>query len=325
MCTKPIVDVSIIIPSFNRARLLSETLDSVLSQTVQAREIIVVDDGSTDNTSEVLKEYGDKIRYLFQENQGVSAARNYGVRVASSKYIAFNDSDDHWLPEKLEKQVAAMEENPHFIAHVCNVSWLKKDGSLVSQSFRQSENGGDQRSFIEGELDSPLQWVLRDSVAVIQTIMVQASVLKISGLFDDTLSLWEDTDFAARVALCGPWGFTNQPLVNVREIDEDSERLSSNRNNLVDSLGIRRSVLGSLLEKKKNNKQKHIIKAALARTTYALAKAKVGIGELKEAKGYYIESFNLGVKLKSAVMLFFLVLARGKFHAFLRYIQRNCK
>src|SRR4051812_35041738 len=105
--------VSVIIPTYNCAALVTVAVDSVLAQTVQASEVIVVDDGSTDDTRERLSSY--RIRYLHQQNQGVAAARNNGLREASGDLIAFLDADDVWYPRKLELQIAAIEANPDIV------------------------------------------------------------------------------------------------------------------------------------------------------------------------------------------------------------------
>ena len=106
--------VSVIIPTYNRAHLVGRAIRSVLNQTYQDFEIIVVDDGSTDNTEEVVKSFNDpRIRYIRHEkNRGGSAACNTGIRAARGEYIAFQDSDDEWLPEKLEKQMQVFENTP---------------------------------------------------------------------------------------------------------------------------------------------------------------------------------------------------------------------
>src|SRR3990170_4898248 len=100
--------VSVAIAAYNRAELLRPTIQSILAQTAPAFEIIVVDDGSTDHTSEVCAGF-PAVRYIYQENKGVSAARNTGLRVATGEWIAFCDSDDLWTPDKLEIQLAAMD------------------------------------------------------------------------------------------------------------------------------------------------------------------------------------------------------------------------
>lgn len=101
--------VSVIVPAYNAAQYINESIDSALSQTYKDFEIIVVDDGSTDNTKEVLKRYGDKIRYYFQKNSGVNKARFLGLNVAKGEYISLLDADDRWLPEKLNSQVEILD------------------------------------------------------------------------------------------------------------------------------------------------------------------------------------------------------------------------
>jgi glycosyltransferase involved in cell wall biosynthesis len=105
--------VSVIIPTYNRAELISQAIDSVLAQTVPAHEIIVADDGSTDDTAAVVAAYGDRVRYLALPHRGQPAAtRNAGIRAATGVLLAFLDSDDLFLPDKLARQIAALAQTP---------------------------------------------------------------------------------------------------------------------------------------------------------------------------------------------------------------------
>src|SRR2546423_7926382 len=111
--------VSVIIPNYNYARYVGGAIDSVLAQTHSDIEIIVVDDGSTDASKDVLLNYGDSIKTISQQNRGVSAARNNGVAASSGEYVAFLDADDEWLPQKIEKQVAMFRKDPSLgLVHV---------------------------------------------------------------------------------------------------------------------------------------------------------------------------------------------------------------
>lgn len=111
--------VSVVIPTFNRDQLVTRAVDSVLAQTLPPDEVIVIDDGSRDDTRDVLAVYGRRIRYAFQENQGVAAARNHGLKLASGRYIAFLDSDDEWMPHKLERQIQHLESHPEVAFVAC--------------------------------------------------------------------------------------------------------------------------------------------------------------------------------------------------------------
>src|SRR5215213_6400356 len=109
--------VAAIIPVYNGASQIQRSIESVLAQTRQVDEVIVIDDGSTDQTADVVRSYGDRVRLLQQKNAGVAAARNHGMREARSQWIAFLDHDDAWLPEKIEEQLGALEAKPE--ARVC--------------------------------------------------------------------------------------------------------------------------------------------------------------------------------------------------------------
>jgi len=104
--------VSIVIPAFNASWCIRRAVDSVLAQTFTDFELIVVDDGSTDETAEILRSYGDALRVVSQPNGGMSCARNAGIRIARGRYIAFLDADDRWLPAKLERQVKLLDDRP---------------------------------------------------------------------------------------------------------------------------------------------------------------------------------------------------------------------
>ena len=121
------VEVSIIIPTYNRGWIIKEAIDSVMAQDYRDFELIIVDDGSTDNTPAILHSYRDEILVFRQENQGVSAARNRGLAAASGDLIAFLDSDDLWLPQKLKRQVDFFNSNPD--AFICQTEeiWIRNN------------------------------------------------------------------------------------------------------------------------------------------------------------------------------------------------------
>ncbi len=106
------ITVSAVIPAYNAAKYVERAIESVLAQTRKADEIIVVDDGSTDNTADVVRQFGDKVKFIRQENAGASVARNTGIEAATSEWISFLDADDEWLPEKLKLQTEHLQRNP---------------------------------------------------------------------------------------------------------------------------------------------------------------------------------------------------------------------
>ena len=123
------VTISVVIPSYNSDSLLRETLDSVLAQSRPAHEIIVVDDGSSDDTADVVREYGEAVRYIRQENQGQAIARNTGVEAATGDWIALLDSDDLFLPDRLRRAAEAIEANPSLMVVYSAFDYLYEDGT----------------------------------------------------------------------------------------------------------------------------------------------------------------------------------------------------
>jgi glycosyltransferase involved in cell wall biosynthesis len=121
--------VTVVIPAYNAERYLGETLASLFAQTVQPHEIIVVDDGSEDGTEAIVRSFGDRIRYIKQQNQGISTARNVGIHEATGDWIAFLDSDDLISPRKLEKQIAAIDANPGVEFTYTGFAYLFTDGT----------------------------------------------------------------------------------------------------------------------------------------------------------------------------------------------------
>ncbi|MEH2068022.1 MAG: glycosyltransferase [Nostoc sp.] len=195
-------NVSVIIPTYQRADLISETIESVLAQTYTDYEIIVVNDGSTDNTKEVLAEFGDWITVIHQENQGPSVARNTGIMASQGRYIAFIDDDDLWLPYKLEKQVSCFESNPNIGLVYANIVFFK--GNHVSADLWP------RRSHPPSVLQD---WMLFElNFIPILSVMVRRECLDEVGLFDQTLKYCEDYDLWLRIIEKFPVHFLNKPV-----------------------------------------------------------------------------------------------------------------
>ena len=123
--------VSIVIPAYNMEKFIFDAIVSCLNQTYQNREIIVIDDGSIDGTKSVVGEFGKSVSYYYQNNTGVSAARNHGIRKAKGSYVSFLDADDIWLPAKLEKQISAIKINPSIKAMSCGYAIMDETGKIL--------------------------------------------------------------------------------------------------------------------------------------------------------------------------------------------------
>ena len=183
--------VSLIIPTYNRADLVGEAIESALRQTYPAREVIVVDDGSTDGTPEVLARYGDAIRWVRTPNRGCAAARNTGVGLARGDYLAFVDSDDLVLPDKLAAQVPVLEAHPEvgFVYGPILFFGPELPGEVVDQPIRPDRDG----SVAEGIF-------LTTRIGFVSVLLRRRAVEQAGG-FDETLRYNEDTDLLLRVAL----------------------------------------------------------------------------------------------------------------------------
>jgi glycosyltransferase involved in cell wall biosynthesis len=203
-----IPEVSIIIPTYNHAALLGEALESVFSQTHRNYEIIVVDDGSTDDTATILQPLieQDVIRYFRQPKQGVSAARNRGISEAKGLYIAFLDSDDLFEPMKLDIQVKYLQDHPEV--------------GLVHSGFTKFDNAGRDLgyrdpSWFSGVIYPQILFYWTTLIAI-DTVIVPKKVFDSVGLFNTTLSMGEDLDLWRRIARKYPFGFINKSLARVR-------------------------------------------------------------------------------------------------------------
>lgn len=188
--------VSVIIPTYNRALMVKDAIQSVLDQTYTDYEIIVVDDGSTDDTSRVingLRSYSRKVHYIHQGNKGRSAARNIGVRAARGDYIAFLDSDDMFLPEKLHVQVMTLENNLNFGMVYSPVLKMDEHGNIL----KDIDHGREKLTgFIYPEL-----LFIKKNVITIPGVMVRMRVLREVGGFDETMHICEDLDLWRRIAM----------------------------------------------------------------------------------------------------------------------------
>jgi glycosyltransferase involved in cell wall biosynthesis len=199
--------VSAIIPTYNYGRFLREAIDSALAQTCPALEVIVVDDGSTDDTPQVLAGYGDRIRAIRQENAGVGTARNAGIAAARGEYLAFLDSDDIWRPRKLERDLARFEADPELGLVHCGVEAFDNTGKTISVSL----------TGLEGWVAPDLLRLDRQVIAAPGSgTMVPKRVAEEIGGFDARLQPSEDWDFCYRVAARYRVGFVPEVLVRYR-------------------------------------------------------------------------------------------------------------
>jgi glycosyltransferase involved in cell wall biosynthesis len=195
------MDISVIVPVYNRAGLIARALTSVFTQSRLAQEVIVVDDGSNDGTGEHVRERFPQVRYFRQPNQGVSSARNRGIAEARCEWLAFIDSDDVWLPNKLESQQRALTARPEYrICHSDEV-WMRR-GQFVNPMKKHAKSGG--HIFLR---------CLPRCVISPSSVIVHRSVIAAVGMFDESLPACEDYDLWLRVCAVYPVLYLEQPLI----------------------------------------------------------------------------------------------------------------
>lgn len=291
------IKVSVIIPTYNRARYIIEAVDSVLVQTYKDYEIIVVDDGSTDNTKEVLLPYMDRITYIYQSNKGVSAARNAGILAAKGEWIAFLDSDDEWLPNKLEAQLEDLVRYPEAVLSCTNVIF-EGNGSkpidyfndCLSLSISESE-------FIRKPLFHCYAWT--------STVLVKRIEVLNVGLFDVDLTLYEDTDLYFRIFTKG--GIVINPSILVRAYrrpgDSDNNLSSQYLNNKKKHYSTLVTVYKKISQYNLDRDQKKHIRKKLSDSLFDLGLYYHSSKNRKQARICFCESFRACPSCKNLIKL----------------------
>ncbi len=193
--------VSVIIPTYNRAWILREAIDSVLAQDFKDFELIVVDDGSTDDTGEILEAYKQDLVVIRQPNRGVSAARNRGIDAAAGRLLAFLDSDDLWLPRKLSTQLEFFNSNPDAVISQTEEIWIR-NGVRVNPKIRHHKFSG---MIFERSLTLCL--------VSPSAVMMKRALFEEVGLFDEDLPACEDYDLWLRISWRYPVHLIETPLI----------------------------------------------------------------------------------------------------------------
>lgn len=204
--------ISVIIPTFNRAKLLCRALDSVIAQSTEPTEVIVVDDGSEDNTANTVRRRYRDVIYIYQPNRGVSGARNRGLATATGEWIAFLDSDDEWLPAKLTVQSRALATNTEYQVCHTNEIWIR-NGRRVNPMRKHEKYGG---------------WIYEKCLPLCvispSSVLIRRAVFEEVGYFDEELPACEDYDLWLRICAAHPVLYLDQCLL--RKYGGHSDQLS---------------------------------------------------------------------------------------------------
>ena len=189
--------VSVIIPTYNSGRFIAQAVQSVLDQTYRQFEIIIIDDGSTDATRDVLREFNAHIRYCYQENRGPSAARNAGIEIAGGDYICFLDADDTWMPNKLEVQLAFMAKHDDISLVFSDMEERDLDKRLPTSFLEKKVFRSNIVSQIP--IQDTFKKLLIENFVLTSTVMARKDCFVKAGLFDESLRVSEDRDLLLRI------------------------------------------------------------------------------------------------------------------------------
>lgn len=278
--------VSIILPTYNCAAFLPHSIGTILSQTYNSYEIIVIDDGSTDNTKEVLYPFMQRIKYIrLEQNKGLPTARNIGIRSAQGKYIAFIDADDLWLPEKLQTDIEYFETHPEV-------------SMVYSKHINIDEKGDDLNGNTKKQLPSGnvfIQLFSEQNFIITSSVVVRKEIFETTGLFDEQLFNCQDWDMWLRITFHFKVAGIDKPLVKYRH---NPRSLSKNRNNV---LKYQKMVIDKIYNKfkdKENGINEKLYKKRLASHYAKVGRYYLRIGDKNRANE------NFGLSLKNAPLNF---------------------
>ena len=299
--------VSVIIPTYNRAHLIGRSIKSVLSQSYQDFEIIIVDDGSTDNTKEVVTSFNnERIRYIRHEkNKGEAAARNMGIRVARGKYIAFQDSDDEWLPEKLAKQIELLKNTLPKVGVAYTGFWKieNNEKTYIPFSWVNQKEGDIHKELLKGNF-----------IGTPATLLKKECFKKV-GMFDEKLFHLVDWELWLRVSKYYHFKFIDEPLL-VAYYDLDN--VSTNQNEFIRAQEL-------ILEKHFEDFSKD--KELLVTHYVYIGDLFISEGNVKKGRSYLIKALKLSPfsfrALSTALLTFFGRRAYRKVRGTYKKIKRS--
>ncbi|MDX2187613.1 MAG: glycosyltransferase [Opitutaceae bacterium] len=299
--------VSVVIPAFNRASSITSTIESILAQTFTDFELIVVDDGSTDETAAKVQAFGDAVVLIRQQNKGITGARNTGLRHARGKWIALQDSDDLWLPGKLEQHIRDLEAHPHLKVFFVEC-WLQRShlGSGEVLSFTHSGFINELKGSFT-TIERPLWHQIRYGVAWVQGTLIERALLEKVGFYDEQLRLFTDYDLFCRLALEAPWGINTTPLVRIQRLPDDKSYVSSQRSKTPERGYQTMAYIMNKLRSRPDldERERAIVHKRLRDSLSGLGNVLLAKGKVKEARAKFKEA----LKIEFSAGLFVKILA----------------
>ncbi len=235
--------ISAIIPAFNSAAFICDAVNSILRQSHPVDEIIVVDDGSSDGTADLISDFGNKVTCIRQENRGPSAARNRGIEQAKGDWIAFLDADDQWTPEKTEAQLAVLKRHPELRLIASDMAEIDSEGHTITPSVLDKHHLLESFRALDGApLSNALAALAEKNFIPTGTVLVQRQVLLDHGLFNPHIRFGEDLELWAKIATDRP--ITCLPEVHMLRRQHGNNATGSTLPMLQDLVEVTKSIRG---------------------------------------------------------------------------------
>jgi glycosyltransferase involved in cell wall biosynthesis len=312
---------SVIIPTYNRASFVTKAVDSVLRQSFKDYEILVVDDGSTDTTTQALERYGTRITLIHQANSGVSAARNAGIIKAIGTWVAFLDSDDEWKENYLARHSEQISSSPNVIAFISNAINIHPGGRSTYFEDTILKRFG-VRTFVR--IKRPFRAIMNHSHWFLQSMVVRRDVLLRTGLFDTALAIAEDRDLIARLALEGEFGFNKEVLVKVYRRTEPISNLAAARG----SMQARKSFEKVFENLRRDRRLRFMERLMLAKVSSAnqreIGNLLLAQADVRQARAIYKQALTTYPSLRSLIK-YLISLLPSRFAVILVRRDRNLR
>ncbi len=300
--------VSVIVPAYNKAELTVKTVESILSQDYQNIEIIVVNDGSTDDTEKKLQVFRDRIKYHKKDNGGACSARNFGISVAEGEYIALIDCDDVYYPNKISKSVQLLDSHPEF-------GFMHTAAKLIDDSDNIVGYHSYPNSQVKGQISHRL---VLDNFINNPTVVIRKECFDKVGLFDESIFMPADWDMWIRLSEEFKAGYIDEPL--------SAYRITSNYTITHLELNLKEElyVLNKAFERGKIKSTKNLLKKSYAQMYYRMGKLYGVIGDVNKSNHYFQKAIINNKNNLKIVLYFFLSLTSPNFlgkHLKKRYYQ----
>lgn len=309
-------DVAVIIPAYNSARYLPESIESVLNQTYNDFKLIIVDDGSTDDTQRVLEPYKDRISYIYQKNGGPSKARNTGIMATERRYIAFLDADDLWVPNKLEMQMELMNSNTT-MGLVFSDAELFEEGGFAQGSFWRLRGCYEEMMRECRMIHSPFSKLMVKNFILPSAALVKRECFLKVGLFDESFRypVAEDKDMWLRIAVHFSMGCVPYALIKRRVHAYTPEEDARIKRSVIDVVKKMEKIYPELIEKEKVD-----TKAILGPLYYSLGRTYLDQNQMMQAKESLFLSLCQVFSIRSVFYLMICLSGLGTL-TFLRRIK----